>query len=121
MLIPPSNPIVSIGPILALPGVRAALRQRRGQAAAISPIVRGRPIKGPLHRMLSGLGHEVSSVGVARLYRGLVDLFVLDQGDAKLAPRIEALGFRTMVTDTVMRTPARSRQLARQVLAELTR
>lgn len=121
VLIPPSNPIVSIGPILALPGVRTALRRRRGRAAAISPIVRGRPIKGPLHHMLSGLGHEVSSVGVARLYRGLVDLFVLDQADAKLAPRIEAIGIRTMVTDTVMRTPARSRLLAHRVLGELTR
>ena len=73
IILPPSNPIVSIGPILALPGVRAALRRRRARVAAVSPLVRGLPIKGPLDRMLRGLGHEVSAVGVARLYRDLVD------------------------------------------------
>ena len=71
--------------------------------------MRGLPIKGPLDRMLRGLGHEVSAVGVAELYRDFVDLFVLDQRDADLAPRIAALGMRPLVTDTIMRSPAQSR------------
>ena len=116
IILPPSNPFVSIQPILALPGVTAALRRARARVAAVSPIVRGLPIKGPLHHMLRGLGHEVSAVGVARLYREMVDLFVLDERDAALAPRIEALGMRPLVTDTIMRSPAQSRQLARRVL-----
>jgi len=116
IVIPPSNPIVSIQPILSLPGVRAAIGKRRRRVAAVSPIVRGQPIKGPLHRMLSGLGHEVSAVGVAALYRDLADLFVLDRRDAHLAPAIEALGMRVRVTDTIMRTARRSRALAATVL-----
>ncbi|MGH7786952.1 MAG: 2-phospho-L-lactate transferase CofD family protein, partial [Candidatus Binatia bacterium] len=116
IILPPSNPIVSIDPILALPGVRDALRRAHRRVAAISPLVRGLPIKGPLHHMLKGLGHEVSSVGVAQLYRGLVELFVLDRSDADLAPRIAALGMRPLVTDTIMRSPAQSRRLARTVL-----
>ncbi|MEO8605476.1 MAG: 2-phospho-L-lactate transferase CofD family protein, partial [bacterium] len=119
ILLPPSNPLVSIGPILAVPGVRKALAGRRGRAAAVSPLVRGAPIKGALDRILRGLGHEVSSVGVARLYRGLVDVFVLDRSDAALAPRIAALGMEPLITDTIMRTPARSRALAQMVLNAL--
>ncbi|MDX2165666.1 MAG: 2-phospho-L-lactate transferase CofD family protein, partial [Deltaproteobacteria bacterium] len=119
VILPPSNPFVSIGPILAMRGVRDALRARRVPVAAISPLVHGRPIKGPLDRMLRGLGHEVSSVGVARLYRGLADIFVLDRSDAALAARIEALGMRALVIDTIMKTPARSRALAGAVLKAL--
>ena len=119
VILPPSNPLVSIGPILALRGVREALVHARRRTAAISPIVAGLPIKGPLHRMLTGLGHEVSPVGVARLYRGLVSIFVLDRRDAVHAPRIAALGMRPVVTDTVMTTTARARALARRVLKEL--
>ncbi|HSP96570.1 MAG TPA: 2-phospho-L-lactate transferase [Candidatus Dormibacteraeota bacterium] len=118
VILPPSNPIVSIGPILALPGVRGALRRHR-RVAAVTPLVRGLPIKGPLDRMLRGMGHEVSAVGVAELYRDIVDVFVLDQRDAALAPRIAALGMRPVVTDTIMRSPAQSRALARVVLAAL--
>jgi LPPG:FO 2-phospho-L-lactate transferase len=119
IILPPSNPIVSIGPILALPGLRAALRRRRARIAAVTPLVRGLPIKGPLDRMLRGLGHEVSAVGVARLYRDIASLFVLDQRDAELAPRITALGMRVVVTDTIMHTPAQARALARSTLAAL--
>lgn len=119
VILPPSNPIVSIGPILALRGVREALRRRRGRVAAVSPLVRDRPIKGPLHRMLAGLGHEVSAAGVAALYDGLVGLFVLDRADAVLAARVEAAGMRVLVTDTVMRSPADSRALAAAVLRGL--
>jgi LPPG:FO 2-phospho-L-lactate transferase len=112
ILIPPSNPMVSIGPILALPGLREALRRARARCAAISPLVGGRPIKGPLDRMLRGLGLEVSSVGVAQLYRDVASCFVLDKTDAALAPRIEALGLRAIVTNTIMRSPADARALA---------
>lgn len=121
VILPPSNPIVSIHPILGLRGVRDTLRRRRTRIAAISPLVRGLPIKGPLDHMLRGLGHEVSAVGVAKLYRDFVDLFVLDHSDAALAPKIEALGMRPVVTNTIMRSPAQSRRLARVVLRELAR
>jgi LPPG:FO 2-phospho-L-lactate transferase len=119
IMIPPSNPMVSIGPILAVPGVRTALRATRAPVAAISPLVHGRPIKGPLDRMLRGLQLEVSSVGVAELYRDIADLFVIDQADAALAPRVEALGLRTLVTNTIMRTATDARNLAAAVLREL--
>ena len=115
IILPPSNPFVSIGPILAVPGVREALR-RHPRVAAVTPLVRGLPIKGPLDRMLRGMGHEVSAVGVAALYRDVVDVFVLDRRDAELAPRIEALGMRVVVADTIMRSVGQSRRLARVVL-----
>ena len=121
VILPPSNPLVSIGPILALRGVRPALRRARLRIAAISPIVGGLPVKGPLHRMLAGLGHEVSPVGVARLYRDFVSVFVLDRRDAGYAPRVAALGMRPVVADTIMSSPAKSRALARTVLRELGR
>jgi len=121
LIIPPSNPLVSIDPILALPGMRTALRTTNARIAAISPIVAGAPIKGPLHRMLRGLGHEVSPVGVARLYAGLADIFVLDERDAALATRVADLGMRPLVADTVMTTPDKSRRLAAAVLEELHR
>jgi LPPG:FO 2-phospho-L-lactate transferase len=121
IIIPPSNPFVSIGPILALRGMRRALRTTRVPVAAVSPIVAGAPIKGPLHRMLKGLGHEVSPVGVAHLYRDCVDIFVMDQRDAALAPRVAALGMRAVVTDTLMTSPAKARALAHRVLTELHR
>ena len=116
IVVAPSNPLVSIAPMLAVRGVRAALARRRAPAAAITPLVGGRPLKGPLHHMLRGLGHEVSPAGVARFYRGLVDVFVLDRVDAALRPRIEALGMRVVVTDTVMRSPAAAARLAGVVL-----
>ncbi len=119
VIIPPSNPLVSIEPILALRGMRRALRNSRARVAAVSPIVGGAPVKGPLHRMLTGLGHAVSPVAVALLYRGLVDLFVLDERDAACAPRIAALNMRPLVTDTLMTSPAKSRRLAREVLHAL--
>ena len=118
-IVAPSNPLVSIGPMLAVSGVRQALARRRAPAAATSPLVGGRAVRGPLVAMLRGLGHEVSPRGVARLYRGLVDVFVLDQVDAAWAPRVEALGLRCVVTDTIMRTPARAARLAARVLAAL--
>jgi LPPG:FO 2-phospho-L-lactate transferase len=119
IVIAPSNPLVSIAPIVSVRGVRTALARRRRRTAAISPLVGGRPVKGPLHRMLRGLGLEVSPRGVARCYQGLADLFVLDRTDAAWAARIEALGMRVLVTDTFMRTPAHAGRLAATVLRAL--
>lgn len=115
----PSNPIISIGPILAVPGVRQALARRRCPALAISPIVAGRALKGPAARMLGSLGMEVSARGVANLYRGLVDIFVLDRADRDLAPAVEKLGMRALVANTIMSTPARKQALARVVVRAL--
>lgn len=119
VILPPSNPFVSIGPILALRGVAATLRSTRARVAAISPIVGGAPIKGPLHRMLRGLGHEVSALGVARLYKDFVDLFVIDRCDRRFAEPIAELGMKSVVTDTIMSTPAKSLRLAGAVLQAL--
>jgi LPPG:FO 2-phospho-L-lactate transferase len=119
VLLAPSNPIVSLGPILAVPGVRAALEATPARLVAISPIVGGATIKGPADRMLRGLGREVSAVGVAEGYRDLLDAFVLDRVDAALAPRVEALGMRAIVADTIMRGPAEKAALARTALAAL--
>lgn len=121
VLIPPSNPLVSIGPILSLQGVRGAIRTSEARVIAVCPLVGGRPVKGPLHHMLRGLGHEVSPVGIARLYRNIADTFVLDERDAAHAPRVAALGLRPVVTDTMMSSPARARRLAATVLAEVGR
>ncbi len=115
----PSNPIVSVGPILSVPGMREALdgaRRRGAPVLAVSPIVGGRALKGPADRMLASLGHEASALGVARLYAGLVDLFVLDAIDAGLAADVERLGMRVLVTDTVMTDDAARARLARDVL-----
>lgn len=110
VVIGPSNPIVSIGPILALAGFREALG---GVASvAVSPIVAGRALKGPADRMLASLGHEVSGLGVARIYAGLAKTFVLDEADAHLVPEVEALDMRTRVLPTVMRTDADRAALA---------
>jgi LPPG:FO 2-phospho-L-lactate transferase len=119
IVIAPSNPLVSVGPILGVPAIRRALASRRAQAAAICPLVGGRPVRGPLHRMLRGLGHEVSPRGIARLYDGLIDLFVLDGADARWASRVRDLGLRVLVTDTVMHTPVHAGRLAVAALRAL--
>jgi LPPG:FO 2-phospho-L-lactate transferase len=119
VLIAPSNPLVSIGPITAVRGVRAVLRLRRDRIVAVTPIVGGRPVKGPLHRMLRGLGLEVSARGVARLYADVAGTFVLDERDRRWRPAIEALGMRVVVTDTIMRTRAHAARLAGTALAAL--
>jgi LPPG:FO 2-phospho-L-lactate transferase len=120
VVVAPSNPIVSVGPILAVPGVREALagaRARGTAAVAVSGIVGGVALKGPADRMLASLGHESSALGVARLYAGLVDAFIIDTVDAGLAPAIEGLGMRAIVTDTIMGDDAGRERLARAVLA----
>jgi LPPG:FO 2-phospho-L-lactate transferase len=113
----PSNPIVSIGPILAVPGMRDALEAATAPIVAVSPIVGGEALKGPAAQMLAGLGHEVSAAGVAAIYAGLVDGMIIDRLDEALAPRIEALGMRVHVTETIMRSDADRAELARESLA----
>jgi LPPG:FO 2-phospho-L-lactate transferase len=120
IVIAPSNPIVSVGPILAVPGLRAgieAARQRGVPVVAVSGIVGGKALKGPADRMLASLGHEVSALGVARQYADLADGFVLDTVDAELAPAVAGLGLRTLVTDTIMTDDAARARLAGEILA----
>lgn len=116
LIIAPSNPIVSLGPILAIPGLRDAVETRRSTNVAISPIVAGAALKGPAADMLSDLGHEPTAVGVARLYAPLAATFILDEADAAHAPEIEALGMTCRITNTVMSSPAASSNLASIVL-----
>lgn len=112
----PSNPFVSIGPILAVGGMRGQLQAARPPKIAISPIVGGKALKGPADQMLAGLGHDVSALGVARVYQGLIDGFVIDTADRADEARIAALGMRVLVTDTIMRDEADRRRLAAEVL-----
>jgi LPPG:FO 2-phospho-L-lactate transferase len=116
ILISPSNPIVSIGSILAVPGVHDALHEASGMIVAVSPIVGGSPIKGPADKLMSGLKMEVSAVGVARCYRDFLDVMVIDEQDAHLAGEIEDLGIPTVVTNTIMRDPVAKANLARHVI-----
>jgi LPPG:FO 2-phospho-L-lactate transferase len=113
----PSNPIVSIGPILAVPGLRERLERADCPTVAVSPIVAGQALKGPADRLLTSLGHESSAAGVAAYYLGLIDGIVIDEQDAGLASRIKALGIAVEVAQTVMRTPEDRRALAERVLA----
>lgn len=116
VILAPSNPIVSIGPILAVPGVRDALRARRAPVVAVSPIVGGAAIKGPAADMLRTLGHEVSPYGVARLYADFLDALVLDEQDRAIAARVASLGVRPYVAQTLMRDAATREAVARAAL-----
>jgi LPPG:FO 2-phospho-L-lactate transferase len=112
----PSNPVVSIGPILAVPGMREALKASRAPKVAVSPIVGGRALKGPADRMLDSLGHEVSAIGVARMYEGLVEGMVIDRVDEEELHEIEALGMRALATGAIMRDAPDRARLAGEVL-----
>ncbi len=116
IIIAPSNPIVSVGPILATPGMRAALDDADAPIVAVSPIVGGRALKGPAAQMLATLGHEVSALGVGRLYADLIEGIVIDVVDGGLAPAIEQLGSRVLVTETVMGGEQDRRRLASEVV-----
>jgi LPPG:FO 2-phospho-L-lactate transferase len=116
----PSNPFISIGPILAVPGLRDALRTTPAPVIAITPIIEGRALKGPAADMLRDLGYESSARAVAAMYQDFCDVFVLDARDAALQPQIEALGLRVAVTDTVMTTLADKQRLAREVVSLVT-
>jgi LPPG:FO 2-phospho-L-lactate transferase len=117
IVIAPSNPIVSVGPVLAVPGVRAAVAARREDVVAVSPIVAGAALKGPADRLLRELGHEASVVGVARLYAEVAGTLVIDRADADLAPAVEAEGVRCVVTETVMSSLDAAAALAKVVLS----
>ena len=116
ILIAPSNPIVSIGSILAIPGIHDALHEASGIVVAISPIVGGAPIKGPADKLMLGLKMEVSSVGVARCYRDFLDVMVIDKQDQHLLGAIEDLGIPTVSTNTIMSDSAAKKALAKKVL-----
>ncbi len=117
LVICPSNPLVSIGPVLAVPGVAEAVTRRRERNVAVSPIVAGKALKGPADRMLAEAGLEPSAAGVARLWAPLAATLVVDEADAALAPSIEAHGMRCVVAPSVMSGPAEAAALARSTLA----
>ncbi len=117
VVIAPSNPLVSIGPLLALPEVDAAIRARRADTVAVSPIVAGAALKGPADRLMVDLGHESSVVGVARLYREVASVLVVDDADAGSAAAVEAEGMTCVATATVMSSPEVATALARTALA----
>jgi LPPG:FO 2-phospho-L-lactate transferase len=112
----PSNPFISIGPILAVPGIREALQRIRGRVLAISPIVGGRALKGPAARMMKSMCLRASAAEVAKLYRDFVSVFVLDDVDRKQAVQVEALEMRPVVTNTIM-SGLREREVLAQVVA----
>jgi LPPG:FO 2-phospho-L-lactate transferase len=117
VVLAPSNPFLSIEPLLAVRGVREALTTARGRRVAVSPIVGGQAIKGPAAQILETLGHEVSALGVARIYSDLVDVMVIDERDAGLAGPVADLGLAVHVTDTVMGGPPGRERLAHELLA----
>jgi LPPG:FO 2-phospho-L-lactate transferase len=116
IVICPSNPVVSIGPIMAVPGIAEAVQRRRENTVAVSPIVAGKALKGPADRMLAELGEEPSAAGVARLWAPYAATIVIDEADEGLAPRVEAAGMRAVVAPTVMSGPEEAARLARTVL-----
>ena len=116
IVICPSNPIVSIDPILAVPGLRDAVIARRDDVVAVSPIVAGAALKGPAARLLADLGHDVSVVGVARLYAPLASVLVVDEADDWLAGAVHDEGMRCVVVPAVMRGRAEAVALAAAVL-----
>jgi LPPG:FO 2-phospho-L-lactate transferase len=120
IVIAPSNPLVSIGPMRSLPGVDPLLASRRQHTVAVSPIVRGAALKGPADRMLVELGHEATVVGVARLYAPIASALVIDPLDAELADRVEAEGMTCVVTPSIMSDPVVARQLAVTTLAAVS-
>jgi LPPG:FO 2-phospho-L-lactate transferase len=117
IVICPSNPVISIGPILAVPGIRDVLVARRDRVVAVSPIVGGAPVKGPADRLMGPLGIDVSCVGVAHAYAEFCSSLVIDAVDAARAAEVEAAGVRAVVTDTMMRSPEIAAALAAETLA----
>jgi LPPG:FO 2-phospho-L-lactate transferase len=116
IVVAPSNPIVSIGPLVAFPEVRDRLVAKRARVVAVSPIIGGAALKGPADRMLVELGHESSVVGVARLYEPFAGTLVIDEVDAGAAAAVERSGMRALVTGTIMSDPERAAALARVTL-----
>ena len=119
VIVCPSNPVTSIGPILAVPGIREALRETKAAVLAISPIIAGRPVSGPADRLMAADGMEISSFGVAKAYADFVDLFALAPEDKNWRTRIEALGVKTVEKTIRMNSLNDKRNLARELLALL--
>ena len=119
VIVAPSNPFISIGPILAVPGIREALRGTPAPVTAVSPIAAGRAFKGPTARMMAGLGHDVSALAVARLYQDFLDSFVLDKQDAASTEAIRELGVKPFTADIAMSTDERKKALAAETLEAL--
>jgi LPPG:FO 2-phospho-L-lactate transferase len=117
IIICPSNPLISIGPILAVPGVREQLRAHKEKVFAVCPIVGGKSLKGPSDKMLTQLGHKSTALGVAKLYADFTGTFVIDPGDKSQASAISALGMKVAIIPTVMKTPSQKRKLARVLLS----
>jgi LPPG:FO 2-phospho-L-lactate transferase len=117
IVIAPSNPLVSIAPVLAIPGIRDALMRRRADVIAVSPIIAGAALKGPADRMLAELGHDASVLGVAALYKEFASTLVIDTADDSLQSAVESFGLNCIVTETIMSKPGVSESLARTVLS----
>lgn len=116
IIVCPSNPVLSIGPILSVPGIREAISRRRADVVAISPIIAGSALKGPAATLLPVVGAEATAAGVAGLYRDFCGTMVLDNADAAQAAAVEALGMKALVTQTIMHTPGDAKQLAKEIL-----
>lgn len=119
IILTPSNPVVSLGPIIKLPGVEEKLRRSRAVRVAVTPLIGGQAVKGPTVPLMEAMGLSPTAAGVARHYAPFLDAFVLDQRDEALRPEIEALGLKVHVTNTWMRTEADKVRLAEEVLALL--
>lgn len=120
ILIAPSNPLVSIAPILSVPGIRDALRSRREDVIAISGIIGGKALKGPADRLLNELGYGASAAAIAEIYKDIVRTFVIDDLDKNENKRIQELGLSCIITDTVMTDKAKAAGLCRTILSEIT-
>jgi len=116
LILPPSNPFVSIGTIISLPGVREAIERRKGPTVAISPVIGAQVVKGPLAKMMEARGVEVSSLSVAKMYKGLLDGFVLDNRDSSLVDQVKRTGAMVLVTDTMIASSESSKRLSREVV-----
>jgi LPPG:FO 2-phospho-L-lactate transferase len=117
LLIPPSNPLLSVEPVLATGGIGEALSSRTARSVAVSPIVGGKALKGPADRVLASMGHDASASGVSALYRGLVDTFVIDTADREQETSID--GMDVLVTDTIMSGPESAARLCKEILAHV--
>ncbi|MEM9144914.1 MAG: 2-phospho-L-lactate transferase [Pseudomonadota bacterium] len=117
IVIAPSNPLVSVAPILGIPGIRRAVAEAPAPCIAVSPLIAGKVVKGPADRMLASLGHQADALGVARLYADIADRFLIDQADADLAGAIASLGLAPDIRDILMRDAADKARLAGEILA----
>ena len=117
VVICPSNPLISIGPILAINGVRAALRSATARVISVSPVVGGKTLKGPTDRMLRDLGMEVSALQVAKLYKDFLDVLVIDHADETIRSEVEQTGVQVVVAQTIMRGAEEKVKLAQAVVS----